>query len=199
MHDHADRYVAGGVVVVAALLGLVLGKPSPPPNVVPGSLPNAGDSVVADSEPDHVTVHVSGEVAIAGLVQIDRDARVADAVAAAGGVTATADLERINLASPVSDGQQIIVPRSGGGPAGSNSAGSASAGQDSGEVDGRLRVNSADAVALEALPGVGPVLAAKIIAHREQFGAFDTVEDLLGVSGIGEQKLAGFRDFLIVP
>ena len=194
MQDNADRYVAGGAVVVAALLGLVLGKPSPPPEVVPESSPTIENGVVAASEPELVTVHVSGEVMLAGLVRIDRNARVADAIAAAGGVTAAGDLERINLASPLSDGQQIIVPRTGGGPADSGSAA-----QGSDAVDGRLRLNTADSASLETLPGVGPVLAAKIVAHREQFGAFATVEDLLGVSGIGEQKLAGFRDLLVVP
>ena len=194
MHDHADRYIVGGVVVAAALLGLVLGKPSPPPQVVPEPPSGVENRVVVASEPELVTVHVSGEVVLAGLVRIAPDGRVADAIAAAGGVTAAADLERINLASPLSDGQQVIVPSAGGGPANSGVAAEGSDG-----TDESVRLNTADAASLETLPGVGPVLAAKIVAHREQFGSVETVEDLLGVSGIGEQKLAGFRDFLIVP
>lgn len=192
VREHADRYLAGAVVVAAALIGLALGKPAPAPS---GSDPISapiGESISpTGTEPDRVTVHVSGEVVIAGLVQVDRDDRIADAVAAAGGVTAAADLERINLASPVSDGQQIIVPRADGARADS--------GGRSNEGDGRLHLNTADAAALESLPGVGPVLAEKIVSYRDRFGAFETVEDLLGVSGIGEQKLAGFRDALIVP
>lgn len=192
VREHADRYLAGAVVVAAVLIGLTLGKPASPRSDGVATPVQKIESVPSSrTETDRITVHVSGEVVVAGLVQVDRDDRIADAIAAAGGVTASADLERINLAAQVSDGQQIIVPSVDGIRA-ANGDGSA-------EADGRLHLNSADAAALESLPGVGPVLAEKIVSYRDRFGAFETVEDLLGVSGIGEQKLAGFRDALIVP
>jgi competence protein ComEA len=171
------------------IIGLMFGKPTSQPSVAPASPTSATDASPSVTEAAMLTVHVSGEVAFAGLVRVFGDARVADAVAAAGGVTVDADLERINLAAPVSDGQQIIVPTVGGD----------SAAPISGPIEGLVRLNGADATALEGLPGVGPVLAAKIVAHREQFGPFETVEDLLGVPGIGEQKLAALRDLVMVP
>lgn len=136
-----------------------------------------------------ITVHVSGAVFGPGLVELLPGARVADAVAAAGGTLRTADLAALNLAAPVRDGEQIRVPElaiaSNGGVAIVD--------------DGLVRINDADATGLEALPGVGPVLAGRIVAVREESGPFATVEDLLDVPGIGEATLAGLRDVVAVP
>ena len=134
-----------------------------------------------------ITVHISGAVRAPGLVEVVANARVADAVAAAGGAEPFADLEGINLAAGLVDGQQVVVPSQGEVVA-----------ADPGS-SGKLRLNSASAQDLEALPGVGPVLAARIVAHREQWGPFSIIEDLLDVSGIGEAKLADLRDQLAVP
>lgn len=134
-----------------------------------------------------ITVHVSGSVASPGLVHLAAGSRVADAVVAAGGALPGADLTALNLAAPISDGQQLVVPvlSPTGGPAVSS--------------DGRVRINTADAAALEGLPGVGPVLAERIVSYRDSHGPFATVEDLLDVPGIGEAKLAAMRDAVIVP
>jgi competence protein ComEA len=134
-----------------------------------------------------ITVHVSGAVAAPGLVEVARSARVADVIAAAGGTTPDAVPGRVNLAAPVRDGEQIVVP--------------AGATFDQGPVttDGRVRLNSAAASELEQIPGVGPVLAGRIIEARDAVGGFSTVEDLLDVAGIGEAKLAALRDFVVVP
>ena len=134
-----------------------------------------------------MTVHVSGAVAEPGLVSLQSGSRVADAVVAAGGALPGADLGSLNLAAPLVDGQQLVVPYlvpTNGVPVAS---------------DGRVRINTADAAALEGLPGVGPVLAQRIVAHRDAHGPFATVEDLLDVPGIGESKLAALRDSVIVP
>jgi competence protein ComEA len=98
----------------------------------------------------------------------------------------------VNLAAPVMPGQQIIVP----GPGDSGGAPTDVAGSGAG---GLVAINRATAAELETLPGVGPVLAARIVAHREQNGPFIEVEDLLQVSGIGESKLAAIRDLIVVP
>jgi len=134
-----------------------------------------------------ITVHVSGAVAAPGLVEVARSARVADVIAAAGGTTPDAAPGRVNLAAPVRDGEQIVVP--------------SAAALDEGPVttDGRVRLNSAAATELEQIPGVGPVLAGRIIEARDAVGGFSTVEDLLDVAGIGEAKLAALRDFVVVP
>lgn len=134
-----------------------------------------------------ITVHASGAVSAPGLVSLPSGSRVADAVVAAGGALPGADLAALNLAAPLVDGQQLVVPYE------VPVDGTAVA------ADGRVRINTADATALEGLPGVGPVLAQRIVAHRTAHGPFATVEDLLDVPGIGESKLAALRESVIVP
>ena len=176
-----------GLLIVAVVVGVALGKPTP------RAAPTVRIDAPAESrpaEPDVLVVHVSGEVVAAGLVEVRDDARVADVVAAAGGVTAEADLSRVNLAESVVDGQQIVIP--------SNAIGSPHPGvEQAGER--RIQINDADAASLESLPGVGPVLAGTIVSHRSEYGPFLKVEDLLDVPGIGEKKLASLRDLVIVP
>lgn len=174
----------GVVGVLTAALGAGAwfgGKPPAPPPLSVAS--TAGTSAASGS----ITVHLAGAVRRPGLVEVAIGARVADAVAAAGGAAADADLDALNLAAPLADGQQVVVPRRGAGAA------AAPAG------DGRVRLNQASAEELQTLPGVGPVTAAQIIAHRDQHGPFTAVEDLLDVPGIGEGKLAALRDAVVVP
>ncbi len=142
--------------------------------------------VVATMAP-RIVVHVSGSVEQPGLVQLNAGARVADAVAAAGGASPDADLSRMNLAAPVADGQQVVVAAHGAAATPVTAA------------DGMVRINLASASDLENLPGVGPVLAERIVAHRDLIGGFQIVEDLLDVPGIGEAKLASLRDLISVP
>jgi competence protein ComEA len=139
------------------------------------------------TEPSTIVVHVSGAVGRPGLVTVPATARVADAIAGAGGAEVGADLGGLNLAAPLHDGDQIVVPPMG---AADPSAGSADRGID---------LNRATAAELEALPGVGPVLAGRIVAYRDLHGPFTTVEDLLDVGGIGEAKLAAMRDAIAAP
>jgi competence protein ComEA len=137
--------------------------------------------------PAMLTVHVSGEVVNPGLVRIEPEARLADAIAAAGGATANADLSRTNLAAIVRDGEQVVVPSYEDAH---DAGASSSAGID---------LNTATAVELEALPGVGPVLAGRIVSFRDERGRFSAIEDLLDVPGIGEAKLAQMRDAIAPP
>lgn len=134
------------------------------------------------------TVHVSGAVEHPGLVEVPIPARVADVVAAAGGATGSADLGAMNLAAPVGDGEHVEVPPRGAPARPSSGTG----------LDG-VHLNRATAAELETLPGIGPVLATRIVDHREENGPFDLVEDLLSVAGIGESKLAEVRDAILVP
>lgn len=178
-----DRMFIAGLGAAVVLGGLAYAWTSGKP---PDALPPAPLSVAVPSA-EVVTVHVSGAVASPGVVAVADGARVADAIAAAGGATAKAQLSAINLAAPVSDGEQIVVPDE------SNASVSAVAG------DGRVAVNRASAADLETLPGVGPVLAERIVEYRDTNGPFSTVEDLLDVTGIGEAKLASLRDRIRVP
>lgn len=138
-----------------------------------------------------MVVHVAGWVETPGLVLLPVGARVGDAVAAAGGIRPGARLADLNLAQPLTDGERVAVP----GPGGSTPGDAGGGGGD----DGLVRLNSATAQDLERLPGVGPVLAERIVGHREDMGPFERVEDLLEVSGIGEAKLASIRDLVVVP
>jgi competence protein ComEA len=140
-----------------------------------------------------MVVHVAGWVETPGLVRLPVGARVGDAVAAAGGIRPGARLTDLNLAQPLTDGEQVAVPAPGSS---TPLPGDAGGGE---EDDGLVRLNSATAEELERLPGVGPVLAERIVGHREDMGPFERVEDLLEVPGIGEAKLASIRDLVVVP
>lgn len=143
---------------------------------------------VEPTEPDVVVVHVSGAVQNPGVVRLVQGARAIDAIEAAGGAGPDAALAGVNLAAEVVDGSQIRVPRVGD-PVASGAA----------AEESLVVVNQADATALETLPGVGPVLAARIIEHRDRQGPFTTPEDLLDVSGIGESILARLRPHIRIP
>lgn len=144
-------------------------------------------------------MHVVGDVAQPGVIALPVGARVADAVAAAGGALAGADLSGVNLARRVNDGEQIVVGQAplpidpaGGGTSGGPAPASGAVN------DGLVNLNRASTDELQLLPRVGPVTAEKIIAHREQNGPFTSVEQLLEVPGIGEGTLAGLRDQVTV-
>lgn len=159
-----------------------------------------GEPVVAPSaspRPDTVTpsstevvVHVAGLVAKPGLVTLPAGSRVADAVAAAGGVTRQRASDTVNLARLVVDGEQIVVgaspPANAGGPAPASTGPPA------------IDLNIADAAALEGLPGVGPVLAGRILEWRSLNGPFRSVDELGEVSGIGEATLSRLRPLVRV-
>jgi competence protein ComEA len=147
--------------------------------------PSVGE-VAETSTP--VVVSVVGLVADPGLVTLTSGARVADAVEAAGGLLPEADPASVNLAALVVDGQQVAV----GVPGASGPA--AAAAQPSSAGTGVVDLNSADAAALDALPGIGPVLAQRIVEHRAQHGPFRQVDDLLDVPGIGPSILGGLTD-----
>lgn len=136
-----------------------------------------------------IYVHILGQVVRPGLYELPDGARAVDAVAAAGGFTEQADAAGLNLARFVSDGEQIVVPAIG--DAASTTAPGITA-------DGRVNLNTADAAALDTLPGVGPATAANILAWREEHGRFESVDDLLDVGGIGEAKLDAIRDLVTV-
>ncbi len=138
---------------------------------------------------DQLIVHVSGAVAAAGVYSLPSTARVIDAVEAAGGASPGADLHQLNLAAVLVDGQQIRVPLPGEVVVPADASGGAG---------GPIDVNRADAVQLQALPGVGPATAEAIVAFREEHGPFRSIDDLLDVPGIGPSKLAAIADAAIV-
>jgi len=166
-------------VAIGAFAGRTTGLSAP--------VGSAAAVTTAPTSGSMVKVHVSGMVVAPGVVDVAPDAIVADAIEAAGGLRSGALIDQINLAAPVSPGDQIVVP---GPVAGGVDAAVSETG------DGLISLSRATASDLETLPGVGPVLAERIISFREQNGGFDVVEDLLEVPGIGEAKLAAIRDLV---
>lgn len=145
--------------------------------------------------PEPLHIHVSGAVASPGVYLVPLGSIVQDALAAAGGVLPEASLERINLAARLEYGQQIHVPPRPT-PAPSPAPGAADT---TASTPGWLSLNAATAVQLEALPGIGPVLAQNIVTYREAHGPFARIEDLLRVPGIGPSKLAQIEPYLTLP
>jgi len=147
---------------------------------------------VSLSVPD-IAVHVAGNVLKPGVYDLPGDARVVDAIRLAGGATAIADLNAINLANPLNDGQQVYVPAVGEKvPPSSNglSAGGDGTGSATNSVEYPININSADAALLDELPGVGPATAQAIVTYRDQNGPFANVNGLEDVPGIGPAKVA---------
>ena len=194
--------VAGLLAVVAAAAGgwWALRPPSGPDPVE--MLPMASSVDIPTPTPsrelESILVDVVGAVLRPGLHELPEGSRVADALKAAGGLTAEADRIRLNLAQPLSDGSRLWVPEIGesAGPEVVAVQGAGPDGTASG--DAPIDINSADVAALEELPGIGPALAAAILEHRERVGGFATVDDLLGVSGIGPVKLDRLRSHVSV-
>jgi competence protein ComEA len=148
-----------------------------------------------------VIVHVAGAVARPGVYEVPGHARVHDAVMAAGGTLAEADLEAVNLAREVVDGERIYIPVPGQTPppvldgGGTNPVGDGTGG---GDGAGLVDLNFADATALDSLPGIGPVLADRIVAYRDKNGPFPDLEALTDVPGIGPAILENVRDSVMV-
>lgn len=182
---------AGALLVVLVLAGrFVLGA---------GAASSGGDGAAevvaqplrAEAAPP-VVVHVVGAVRVPGLYRLARGKRVADAVERAGGATGKADLALINLAAPVADGQQVVVPARAPPDA-------AADGEARGEAAaGPVHLNTATLDQLDELPGVGPVTAQKILDYREKHGAFSSVRELDAIPGIGPARLAQLSE-LVAP
>jgi len=181
---------AGSLAVILLLGRFVLGAgttttaaPLPPPPAMAG---------VTGLPSSRVVVDVVGAVRRPGLYRLAHGSRIADAVTRAGGATSKADLAQVNLAAPLADGEQVVVPkRLLGGAAG---AGATSPGASGGPV----QLSTATLEQLDSLPGVGPVTAQKILDYRQKHGAFQSVDELDAVPGIGPKRLDQLHD-LVVP
>jgi competence protein ComEA len=152
-----------------------------------------GDVSAAAAAPP-LFVHVVGAVHRPGLFRLKDGSRVADAVARAGGPTRRADLSLVNLAAPLADGQQVIVPRRGPTGLAAGGAGTGVGGASGAKVS--LAMATVDQ--LDALPGIGPVTAQKIVDWRASHGPFQSVDDLDDVPGIGPARIEQLRD-LVTP
>jgi competence protein ComEA len=159
---------------------------------------SSGESLSAEVPAHEITVYVTGAVNRPGVVTLKEGARIGDAVNSCGGVLPTGDAERINMAQVLKDGQKIQVPEKAQAAkaAVADKSKSAKAGSPG---DGALvNINTADLQALDALPGVGPSTAQKIIDYRETEGAFQDIADLKKIKGIGEAKFAKLKDKICI-
>ena len=194
--------VALVVVVAIGWAAFVRGSAAaaPPPEL---TMPRAGStspstsasasapgSTLADGRAQTAYVHVAGAVLHPGLYRLGGSPRVADAIDAAGGVAADADLDAVNLAAAVADGERVYVPRLGEPPPTPPAGAVATGTADTGPID----LNTATVDQLDALPGIGPSTAEAIIAYRQEHGRFRSVDELLEVRGIGPSKLENLRD-----
>jgi competence protein ComEA len=187
------RQLFGAAAAVAVLLLLVLrhfgGGGSPASAVAPLPAPVRTKPTAAKL----LVVDVAGAVRHAGLYRLRSGSRIDDAIAAAGGATAKAQLDSVNLAAPVADGEQIVVPGRGAGAVAATSAAAAGSSPST-----PLDLNSATLDQLEGLPGIGPVTAQKILDYRQAHGAFHSVAELEGVPGIGPAHMAQLKG-LVIP
>jgi competence protein ComEA len=170
---------------------------TPPESAAPA------DTASTTTVPTEVVVHVAGAVAEPGVVELRPDARVIDAVEAVGGARPEADLDRLNLAAKLVDGQRVLVQRVGDPPAPPDPAGTepddaATPGDASSAPGAPIDLNTATTAQLEELPGIGPVLAQAIIDERTRRGGFDSVNELLDVSGIGDARFADIEALVTV-
>lgn len=177
-----DAFFLVGIVVLVAVGTLIVWSRRAPASIAP---PATGEVAIAPSPVATMLVHVAGRVRRPGLYRFAPGARVADAIAMAGGARRAGDLDLLNLAEMLQDGQKVEV---GAAPA--------SAAPGSTPAVTRVNINIADASALEAIPGIGPAKAAAIIEERSSRGGFAAVEDLLAVQGIGPATLEAIRPYV---
>lgn len=215
--DVARRWLAWfgvGRLVLTAVSVTVVGagafwlvRSEPPPveaslpmtsGSTPATLPPPATIQPSASEPAQVVVHVVGAVERPGVYGLDVGARVDDAVQAAGGPVAEADLDGLNLAAPLVDGQRVYVPVEGEIDPADVPSGTPPAGAEGTGTSGPVDLNTATVEQLESLPGVGPATATAIVGDRERNGPFASVDDLDRVPGIGPAKLAALRDLVTV-
>ena len=152
----------------------------------------AGPAATPTSAP--VLVHVTGRVVKPGVYGLAPGSRVTDAVAAAGGPAPGSEPNALNLAAPVSDGEQIVVPPAGTAPPAGGSRGTGA----TGGPPTRINLNTATQAQLEELPGVGPMLAQRVLAQRQRKGRFTSTRELLEVEGFGPKKFAALQEQVTV-
>jgi len=182
------------LIAVACLIAAVIGaarlfsSPAAPTSRQLATPSTTGVGPAAP-KPRALVVDVEGAVRRPGVYRLDPGARIVDAIVRAGGATRHADKSLVNLAAPLADGQQVLVPRAGA-PVGGGGGGPPAA---TGPVD----LNTATSEQLDALPGVGPITAQKIVDYRREHGPFTSVDQLDAIAGIGPTRIDNLRGHVV--
>jgi len=182
--------VAGSLVLILLLGRFALGAGTTTP-AAPLPPPPVEGTGVTGLPSSRVVVDVVGAVRRPGLYRLAPGSRIADALTRAGGATAKADLAQVNLAAPLADGEQVVVPKRGAVVAATGAGAS-------GTATAPVQLSTATLEQLDTLPGVGPATAQKILDYRQEHGAFSSVDELDAVPGIGPKRLDQLRE-LVVP
>ena len=185
-----------GIAVVAAL---VIGYSE----FRPGARQAAPAIVISDeAASQRIAVEIHGAVATPGLYWLSGDARIQTAIDAAGGAAVNADLSGVNLARRVADEEQIeiafVSDPAAASPVGATDPPASASSSKAAEASGKININLASATELDALPGIGPALAGRIVAYREQHGSFASIEELSNVKGISTRMVDDLRDLISI-
>jgi len=181
-------------LIITGAVVIFMSRPAPKTIAIEVATPAPVPSLTPPL-PRQIVVYVSGAVQSPGVYTLPDGARVDDALRAAGGPAADADLARINLARRLHDEEQVYVPRQGEANPPVPAAGATSGGS---TTSGRLNINTATATELATLPGIGPALAQRIVEYRQTHGPFARIEDLKKVSGIGDKVFERIKDLITI-
>lgn len=204
-HLHRFRWlITAGLVLLTIGACYLLWRPAPPEPApvaaivvyTPTAMPTATPAPTPTPPP--IVVYVSGAVAHPGVYALPPNARVADALAAAGGPLDGADLTQVNLARRLVDEEQVHIPRPGETPLAAPTPLLRTTTAPASGASGPININTASAAELDALPGIGPGYAERIVAYRESHGPFATIEEIQNVPGIGPATFARIKDMITV-
>jgi competence protein ComEA len=183
-----EKFLVGIIIILIGGFLFILNRPNSEKDSSPLKIEESPEII-------KVAVHIGGAVKSPGLYYLDSNSRVADAIEKAGGPASDADLDSINLASHITDGMKVLVPSKTGQI---NNEGAMSLASSNSNLPGKININTASSKELEELPGIGEVLAQRIVSYRETNGPFKSIEDLKKVSGIGERKFEAIKDLIVV-
>ncbi len=194
------KIVAVPVLVIAAVLFFWLNSGSDEIKIDEGNSSAIEEDGVfqqeVNSTQSHLYVDIGGEVMKPGVYEVSDGTRLFEVIDKAGGLTEDADIDGINRAETVQDGQKIMIGRHGENPDENRDSYSANNVTDSGE--GKVNINTADAAALQTIPGIGPSKADRIIEYRESEGKFNEIDDIKNISGIGNKTFESIKEYITV-
>lgn len=161
----------------------------------------ANNNVENNIESEKIVIHITGEVEEEGVIELEKGARIADAIEMAGGTTEEADLSKVNLAYSLSDGQKLNIPNVNEKEQEDvvkDEPGNNIIIEGNEEKEVKININKATQTEIETLPGIGPSTALKIINYRNEHGKFKNIEDIKNVSGIGDSKFENIKEYICV-